>query len=203
MDVNIFYLFMMDETLNIFSEKEKACLREDWKSFQTVLKQNGVRCLFHITDSKNIDSIYKAKALLSKNEQVKRDIFPTRKGGNDLSDSLEEKKGLVNYVHLAFTSNLPMFSSSQRSTRSNPIVTPVALEIDPRIILLKFSKFSNINALDNSAQIGSELEDLERVNFDLIKRVRWSTDQERKEMQAEILVQNFVPIKYIKKMYRI
>lgn len=193
----------MDEILKIFSEKEKSCLRTDWESFYQVLKENSIKCLFHITDSENIDSIYRTGAFLSKNEQERRGVHPTRKGGNALSDSLEEKKGLVDYVHFGFTPDLPMFSSSQIDKPKNPILTPVAIEIDPRIILLKFSKFSNINALDNFAEIGAELEDLKRINFAVIRKGRWSTTQERKEMQAEVLVQNFVSIKYIIKMYRI
>jgi hypothetical protein len=193
----------MDQTLNIFSRKEEACLRQDWREFYKVITDNKVRCLYHVTDSENIDNIYKAGALLSKNEQNRRNIHPVRKGGNKLSDALEERTGLVDYVHLAFTSDLPMFKSAGNDRPVNPIVTPVAIEIDCRVILLRFSKFSNINALDSSSLIGSELEDLKSINFPLLKKGRWETDQERKEIQAEVLVQNFVPKKYFLKMYRI
>jgi hypothetical protein len=194
---------MKDNMLNIFSQKEVQFLRENWRDFYNVIKNNRIRCLYHVTDSDNINNIYNANALLSKNEQNKRNIHPVRKGGNQLSDSLEENKGLVNYVHLSFTHDLPMFNVVGNERPVNPIVTPVVIEIDYRVIFLKFSKFSDVNALDNSAVIGSDLDDFQRINFSLIHRGVWENDRERKEIQAEILIQNFVAKKYFLKMYRI
>lgn len=73
------------------------------------------------------------------------------------------------------------------------LVDPIVLEIDLRVLLLQSVLFSNRNATATAAEIGSELDDLRKIRFDLIRCGRWANDDEKGLLQAEVLVYQAVP----------
>ena len=74
----------------------------------------------------------------------------------------------------------------------------VLLEISPIVAVLKETIFSNINATDKFHRQGKQLDDLKLINFDATKlHYLKRTDENFKLHQAEVMVEKFIPLKYI------
>lgn len=80
------------------------------------------------------------------------------------------------------------------------ISNPVILEIDPEVALWENSQYADRNATKNGAKIGDDVKDLSRIHFETVKaRSYFDLDMDEQPFyQAEVLVKNFIPLKYIK-----
>ena len=78
------------------------------------------------------------------------------------------------------------------------ITDPVTLRIDARIVYASKTLFADRNATDNHARVGQNLYDLEKINFPVLMKSRWSSEEEKKICQAEVLVPTSIPLKFIK-----
>ena len=58
--------------------------------------------------------------------------------------------------------------------------------------------FSDENATANSVIIGGGLDDFKRINFELAKSGLWQNEEEKKLIQAEVLVKSHIPLNFIK-----
>ena len=115
-----------------------------------LLRQNGITRLYHFTDRANIQSIIDNGGLYSWKACDNKGISVKRPGGSATSRSLDQYRGLENYVRLSFTRNHPMMYVAQNDGR---ISNPVILEIDLSVVNLATTKFSDRNATKNSAVI--------------------------------------------------
>jgi ssDNA thymidine ADP-ribosyltransferase, DarT len=180
--------------------KRTSDFKSDWGKFREVLIDNGINTLFHFTDKANLKSIKKYGGLHSWQHCISNNIFIPSPGGNELSRNLDKSKGLEDYVRVSFTRNHPMMFVEHTRDRNN-----VILEIDPEIIYLKTTMCSDLNANKNNANIGKNLSDFNRIHFDLFKHPNHFklSENDRPYYQAEILVKNFIPLKYIKNINQI
>lgn len=172
----------------------KGSLRDDWKDFAKILIENNIYCLYHFTDKRNLKSIKKYRAIYSRkileDNQIK--FFS---GGDLTSKKLEEINGLNNYVHLSFTSRHPMVKSRDE-------VYKVSLQIDPRIIFSNEAMFSNLNSNDSKAKIGETLEFFKKIRLDVTQKNYFDLNSiEKKYHQAEVLVNECVPVRYFPEIW--
>lgn len=180
--------------------KRTSTFKNDWEKIKEVLIKNEINTLFHFTDKANLRSIKKHGGLFSWKHCVSNKIPIPSPGGNQLSRNLDEIKGLEDYVRLCFTRNHPMMFVEHTRDRDN-----IILEIDPEVVYLKSTLYSNVNANRNNAVIGKDLSDLKKIRFDLFKHPNHFklTEDEKPYYQAEILVENHIPLKYIKNLKEI
>jgi hypothetical protein len=117
-------------------------------------------------------------------------------GGDQLSRMLDQRYGLHNYVRTSFCSNHPMMYVARNQGR---IDDPIILEIDPAIVTLKSTLFSNMNATRTGHHKGSGLGDLKKIKFDVCtQRNHFNlSDEDKPYYQAEVMVFEFIPVKYI------
>lgn len=82
----------------------------------------------------------------------------------------------------------------------NRISNPVILEIDPEVIYDESTRFSDRNATRNGALVGGGLDDFRNIHFKTVKaRKHFDLDADEQPFyQAEVLVKNFIPLKYIR-----
>ena len=118
-------------------------------------------------------------------------------GPGSLSWGLDSRKGLEKYVRVSFTRNHPMMYVAMNEGR---ISNPVILEIDTSVLFDDKTKYSNMNATRNGANIGNGIDDFKEIHFDTVKaRNHFDLDiDEQPYYQAEILVKNFIPLSLIK-----
>lgn len=83
--------------------------------------------LYHFTDSKNLESI-KRIGLLSRDQLTATSLSSTYLS-NDLSRSLDEQRGLSEYIHLSFHPEHSMLKAAQYRTSGSIVVLAVSLEV--------------------------------------------------------------------------
>ncbi|MDO5760961.1 MAG: DarT ssDNA thymidine ADP-ribosyltransferase family protein, partial [Bacteroidota bacterium] len=159
------------------------------------LQEEEITCFYHFTDFDNLESIRKHGGLYSWKDCEEKGIKIPNAGGGVISRNLDKRYGLEDYVRLSFCDDHPM-SYSKLTAKGK---TVVLLEIDIKVALWKDTKFSDINATDAHHKIGTDLDFIKNyVNLQATKKhFLRKDDSEFKHHQAEILVKNFVPAKYI------
>lgn len=171
--------------------------KNNWQQFEQVLKENRINKLYHFTDFDNLESIIKHGGLYSWADCKKKGIKIAKPGSSDTSRSLDMRDGLQHYVRLSFTHDHPMKYVAMNEGR---ITNPVVLEIDIEAALWEDSLYADRNATKNGANVGGTLDNLKNVRLGLFNKLRSYFDiSEEAKMyyQAEVLVKNFIPLKYI------
>lgn len=179
----------------------KETQKKDWLKFQQALKKHNISRLYHFTDRENLVSIRAAGGLLSWYSCKQNDIGIARPGGSEASWQLDSHKGLADYVRLAFIPDHPMMYVARKDGR---LKSPIILEIDPAVIFLQETKFSEMNAVKNGVFANSNLDKFSEIKFNIFsKRFFDLTDDEKPYYQAEVLVHRMLPAKYILNLDRL
>lgn len=173
--------------------------RSNWEEFKRLLELHNITKLYHFTDRDNLESIINNGGLHSWKDCEERGIDIPKPGGGgqgSLSWSLDLRDGLEYYVRVSFTRQHPMMYVAMNEDR---ISNPVILEIDPEVIYNEDTCYADCNATRNGANVGSSLEDFKKIHFQTVKATKhFDLDaDEQPYFQAEILVKNFIPLKYI------
>ena len=171
--------------------------KANWQEFEKVLKEGRIGKLYHFTDRDNLESIIKHGGLYSWADCEEKGIKIAKPGGSSQSRSLDRRDGLEHYVRLSFAYDHPMQYVAMNDGR---ISNPVVLEIDLETALWDDSLYADRNATKNGANVGGSLDDLKVVRFGLFNRLRRYFDmseEAKTHYQAEVLVKNFIPLKYI------
>ncbi len=170
--------------------------KSNWQDFEQVLKEGGIKKLYHFTDRDNLESIINNGGLYSWKDCEDKGIMIAKPGGGQLSRSLDSRDGLQHYVRLGLNKQHPMMFAAMNDGR---ITNPVILEIDLEVAYWNGTKYSDMNATKSGANVGSDIKDLKQLHFSSLKAFNhFQLDpQEQPFYQAEILVKNFIPLKYI------
>ena len=168
----------------------------NWQDFEQVLKDGRISKLYHFTDRDNLESIIKHGGLYSWADCKEKGIKIPKPGGGELSRSLDKRDRLEHYVRLSFVHDHPMQFVAMNEGR---ISNPVLLEIDLETALWEDTLYADRNVTKNDSHVGGKLDDLKTVHFDLFHGYRYfdMDDDEKMYYKAEVLVKNFIPLKYI------
>lgn len=163
------------------------------KNIIPYLNFRGIYKFYHFTDVKNLKSIIKYGGLYSWYGLETRNIASSL-SSNQLSRELDTRYNLQDYIRLSFGSYHPMSSRLIYQEQKKLVWLEISLEI----ACFEETLFSNINATDNNVKIGNNLDFLKDMDLDVFKCQYRDLDYYgKKKYQAEILVKNFLPIKYI------
>lgn len=171
-------------------------LKENFYDIISFLQEKNVTKFYHFTDKRNLKNIEEMGGLYSwdyllKSNKKDNVIF----GSNELSRNLDIRYKLQNNVRLSFCKEHPMKFVAERDGR---IQNPIVLEIDISVAMLKNTLFSDRNATDNNHKKGGKLEDLKNIKFDVFQKNYFELDDlYKKYYQAEVLVEKFIPLKFI------
>jgi hypothetical protein len=157
-----------------------------------VLRDHGIKSLFHFTDVSNLESIRK-NGLLTWKKLVEQKI-PARMNSSGLSHNLDASKGLADYVRLSFCKKHPMMYISLKEER---ISTPVVLEIKLEAVSRPGVLFCEINAAAKAAKASANPA---VIRFEVVKACsQRDVDQSlRPFYQGEVLVPEWIPPHLIK-----
>ena len=126
-----------------------------------VLRNHGIRHLYHFTDASNLPSIKKT-GLMTASDLLKAAI-PSQMNSDEGSRKLDQNAGLEGFVRLSFCEKNPMMYVAKKEDRiCNPVVLRIKLEVVSRPGVL----FSDCNATRHDAKV-SDLPDV--VRFDTVK----------------------------------
>lgn len=173
---------------------QKRDRKKEWRQIKKAIKSERIRVLYHFTDQTNLPSIFCGGGLYSWSHCERNGIRISRPGGNQVSRRLDRQRGLEDYVRLSFVRKPPMYHVTKRNGR---IPNPVILEVDTEVMLWEQTKFSDGNATANRARVGGRLEDFRRIRFNILRKSDWANEHEKHYWQAEVLVKNHIPLRYI------
>lgn len=163
-----------------------------------LIRQFGIKNLYHFTDVRNINSI-KQHGLLSWRELQARGIIPPAPGANELSHDLDVALDLDQYVHLCLWSEHPM---EWRARQDGRILQSTFLKISTEVLNLPGLLF----AADVANKTGVELLDfdaaVQMLDFEAVYRyLDWKDPEVKARVQAsrryEVLVPDRVPAQMI------
>ena len=163
---------------------------------RSVLEKYSIDHVWHFTDQANIELIVKHQGILSLAELKRSNIEIPVPGGNEWSHDADKRKGVDEFVHLAFVDDHPMLYAAKQQGR---IVNPLWLKIEASVLLQDGVRFcAGVSNKTGVAILDAE-EAEEAIDFDvLFTRTDWriSAIQERRReaTKSEILVPNFIPI---------
>ena len=165
----------------------------------TILAKYEFDVIWHFTDKSNLDLIMEHKGLLSLGELERKGIDIPIPGGNNWSHDADRRKGVQEYVHLAFIDDHPMLYRAKQNGR---IPDPIWLRIDSSILLEAGVRFTSDVSNKAGVAILQPEEAKEEIDFEvLFTHTDWGDPdiQERRQAakKAEILIPDFVPIKKI------
>lgn len=170
--------------------------KQNWEEYLKVLKSNGITKFYHFTDRENLESIINNGGLYSWADCEEKGIAIAKPGGSSTSRQLDCRDGLQHYVRLSFVPGHPMMFVAMNEGR---ISNPVVLEIDIETAIWESSMYADRNMTKNGANVGGTLDDLKAIRFGLFFGHRYfdMSDEAKMYYKAEILVKNFIPLKYI------
>jgi hypothetical protein len=149
---------------------------------KNILDKYGITSVYHFTDEANLETIEKY-GLQSLRNILGLNIDVKHFGAEELSHNLDQRKGLDQYVHLAFIQDHPMYHVAKK--RGN-LKNPVWLEIDSSILFDENTLFCDKVANQTNANIFGIDKIIKQINFDAML---FETDFYRKieARKAEIM----------------
>lgn len=178
----------------IDGKNDKKEYKSNWIDFNKIIKLHDIKTLYHFTDESNMAYIEQMGGLYSWFYLDQIGVIIPRPGGNELSRHLDRINNLQDYVRLCFNPNQPMKYVAKQDGR---IKKCIILEISPEVIYWDSTLFSDLNATATNSIIGDKLENFQKIDFNLLKTGKWSSQEEKKRFQAEVLIKTHIPIKYI------
>ena len=164
------------------------------------LSRFNVKCFWHFTDERNLETIRAAGALLSLSEAKRRDLNIPAPGGNQWSHEADQRLGLDNYVHLCLADQHPM---EFRAREDGRIVNTRFLSISRDVLKIAGVRFAPDVANKRGTPLLTLSEACECMDFQVIyDRTDWRDPaiQQRRTLakRYELLVPKEVPIALIK-----
>lgn len=175
-----------------------------------LLKENSLQqaCKAHtITDFYRIDlvdhlpGIFREGVICRNQVKISSDISDPeiQVGRHNKHVPCSPEHTLHDYVPVFFAPKPPMLSA--RREQQNDIVY---LHLDPKILLLEGTVFTDGNARSNGTRFFHELADLDELNWHILRALYWNSDdpqehyENKRARSAEILVPGKIPVEYIK-----
>jgi len=165
----------------------------------TSFKAKGVTCLWHFTDTRNLEAIREHGGLLPLLTLRERGLQIPAPGGNELSHHLDNEKGLDRYVHCCFLRKHPMCYCAERDGR---IVRTQWLKIDVEALDYPGVMFTSDVANKEGVELLTPGKALEAIDWEvLFTRTDWKQpeiqDRLQKAEKSEILLPREVPVALI------
>ncbi len=166
---------------------------------QATLQKYGVDGIWHFTDRTNIQSIINNRGLLSLTESRRLGKPIPTPGGNQWSHDADARKGVDQYVHLAFLDDHPMLFAAKQDKR---ITDPVWLKINIATLAHPDVRYTMDVSNKAGVPVLTAQEAIEQLDFEvLFTRTDWKDPaiQARRKiaLKSEILIPSHVPIAMI------
>ena len=190
-----------DEAKNLIKQKGQFIKIEE------ILDKYGIDHLYYIAPVSNIPSIL-ARGILSFNrvQKIEHQDFSMRYVQKRREEEIPGTgKEIHDYVPLYFATHTPMQRVLIFGTKNKPRSISC---IELAFIVLNGSSifqqpgviFTDGNAASEKTGFYTNLADLEKLDWDIIRRRSGTTRDYKRKKAAEVLVPNFIPVTYFNKI---
>ena len=164
---------------------------------ENILDDFPIDCFYHMTHYTNIENILKYGLFSHNNELVEEHI--DNEEVNDRRQKIEpiHKKSLHSYVPLYFNPKNPMLYVNKDQQQDI-----VIFAFSKKLILKHNAIFTDGNAAVKRTKFFNDLNDLDKLNWKCLHSKYWTDFEDgKREIMAEVLIQNKIDIFYLEKIY--
>ncbi len=173
--------------------KDIGSYKNDSQEIKNYLEEKGIKCFYHFTEISRIESIIKYGGIFSYQHCLENNIVIPVTKDMALTRDIDARKGLADYARLSFCKRLPKINVRKEAHKDL-----VLLKISTEVALLENTEFSNMEATRDEMSYGPSFSDLKKVNIAATqKEYCLQGDKDYWEYQAEILVREKIPLRYI------
>lgn len=168
--------------------------KEDSDKILDYLKDHQITRFYHFTEKANLANIKRYGGIFSQRQCLEHAIPLKAKGIMLHLREEDAKQYLDDYARVSFCKYHPLI---KERIKNEPLVL---LEISTEVATLKDTLFSDMDAALIEHHNGGNLEYLKMVDMELVKKSGVSFDPSNpdyKYIQAEVMVKNYIPKKYI------
>lgn len=164
-------------------------LKNDKEQIKATFQENGIKYLYHITDSRNLFWINKYGGLLSFQFMIDEGIMTPYSGSTPDSIQRNEELNTSNYIKLYICIDKTILDEMK-----NKGITPMILSISPsNIVSYANTKFANESILRDSVRIGDNAGFLHsEIDWDQVKMNKVYAKEPFGFTSPEILVNTFI-----------
>lgn len=167
--------------------------KSDYKSFEQIADEKGIRYLYHVTKRSNLQSIIENKGLYSWGYSNEHGIQYDSAVGTDETREKDAEADLDNYVRLSLCDDYPT-QKGKKSTGEDYVL----LKVKRDAIWSKNTLFADRDATDKQHLEGPGLSDFLNIDFEATSAHNLEYDDPRYQKHlAEIMVKEYIPISYI------
>ena len=182
-----------DDAVFLASIADTIKFNDERSAINEILRTGNIKYFYHFTSRKNLTSIRQNDGLYSWKYLKSHNIDIPVQGGDEWSQSLDERNGIADYVRLSFCNDHPM---AHRHIQNGEDI--VVLKISTDVATIDGTMFSNMNAVDSRCHCAPGVDGLKQVSYAATQEKYLRNDDPWfKYKQAEILVKTHVPLKYI------
>ena len=183
----------MEQLVSIVAEKHKAeklKYKCDPNQYISFFYKHQIKCLYHFTSSKNIESI-KKNGLLSI-RQIQNKNIQSSYVSTEQSRNVDKYKNLSDYIHLSYERDNPMMYVAIAEGR---LFDYTILEISLDVLFWRSTKYTNKNVMKSNALITDDLNFLLNIPFEKFhnKNYKYLNETDKEWFKSEILVKDYIP----------
>lgn len=169
-------------------------IKKDREQIKALLQENGIRFLYHITDSRNLFWIKKYGGLLSYQYMKDEDIMSPFPGSTTASIQRNEELNTSNYIKLSICVDKTVLNEMK-----NKGITPMILSFRPdNIVSYANTRFANESILRDSVRLGDNVGFLQNeIDWEQVQNNRVYSREPFGFSSPEILVRTFIDINEI------
>ena len=158
------------------------------------LLDNGISCFYHFTDEDRLESIKRHGGLMSYKRCLDEAVVMPVREDMARSRDIDAKYDLEDFARLSFCKRLPIIKERMKNGKEL-----VRLKISIEVATFEDTEFTDMEATSIKMHHGNTFDDLRKVNLQATKNLVYErmSEIEYLQMQAEVLVKGFIPLKYI------
>ena len=155
---------------------------------------NGISCFYHFTDEDRLESIKRHGGLMSYKRCLDEAVVMPVREDMARSRDIDAKYDLEDFARLSFCKRLPIIKERMKNGKEL-----VRLKISIEVATFEDTEFTDMEATSIKMHHGNTFDDLRKVNLQATKNLvnERMSEIEYLQMQAEVLVKEFIPLKYI------
>ena len=180
----------------LYNEREvnyETRFKNDRKAIHDYLVTKGIKYFYHFTERNKLPSIIKQGGIISYKKCLDLGIVIPSTGDMSKSRDVDASFDLQDYVRVSYCRYLPKIAERKLDEDKDWVL----LRISTEVAELEETLFTDMEATQKEHHHGAQYEDLLKVNIEATQRPVTELDPEFWQNQAEVMIKDRIPMKYI------
>ena len=185
---NIPYILTNEREVNY-----ETRFKKERKAIHDYLDSKGIKYFYHFTERNKLPSIIKQGGIISYKKCLDLGIVIPSTSDMSKSRDVDASFDLQDYVRVSYCRYLPKIAERKLDEDKDWVL----LRISTEVAELEETMFTDMEATRKEHHHGAQYEDLLKVNIEATQRPVTELDPEYWQNQAEVMIKERIPMKYI------